>query len=82
MYLIFFCGYLKSRVYFNRSNNLKDLRQRISTEMEQVCPDSTERGVFTFLCECQIHSWQGQFQHLRYILSLTLDVCLFLFEVN
>jgi hypothetical protein len=46
MYLIFFqCGYLKSRVYFNRQNNLEDLRQRIRPEMEQITPGIIERGV-------------------------------------
>jgi hypothetical protein len=40
MYLFFFrCGYLKSRVYFNRLNNLEDLQQRICAEMEQISPD-------------------------------------------
>jgi hypothetical protein len=46
MYLFFFlCGYLKSRVYFNRPNNLEDLWQRIRAEMEQISPDIIERGV-------------------------------------
>jgi hypothetical protein len=46
MYLFFFlCGYLESRVYFNRPNNLEDLRQRIRAEMEQISPDIIERGV-------------------------------------
>jgi hypothetical protein len=71
--------YLKSRVYFDRSNNLEDLRHRIRAEVEQISPDIMERGaVFTLLCKCQIVSG-GQFQHLRYILLLTLDVCWFLF---
>jgi hypothetical protein len=41
----FFCGYLKLKVYFNRSNNLEDLRQRIRSETEQISPDIIERGV-------------------------------------
>jgi hypothetical protein len=47
MYNLFFFlyGYLKSRVYFNRPNNLEDLRQRIRAEMEQISPDIIERGV-------------------------------------
>jgi hypothetical protein len=46
MYLFFFlCGNLKSRVYFNRPNNLEDLWQRIRAEMEQISPDIIERGV-------------------------------------
>jgi hypothetical protein len=46
MYLIFFLyGYLKSRIYFNRPNNLKDLRHRIHAEMEQISPNIIERGV-------------------------------------
>jgi hypothetical protein len=46
MYLIFFlCGYLKSRIYFNRPINLKDLRYRIRAEMEQISPSIIERGV-------------------------------------
>jgi hypothetical protein len=46
MYLIFFlCGYLKSRIYFNRPNNLEDLRHRIRAEMEQISPNIIERGV-------------------------------------
>jgi hypothetical protein len=39
--------------------------------MEQIGPDIIERGV---QCECQI-LWGMQFQHLRYILLLPLDVC-------
>jgi hypothetical protein len=46
MYLFFFlCGYLKSRIYFNRPNNLEDLRHRIRAEMEQISPNIIERGV-------------------------------------
>jgi hypothetical protein len=46
MYLIFFLyGYLKSRIYFNRPNNLEDLRYRIRAEMEQISPNIIERGV-------------------------------------
>jgi hypothetical protein len=41
----FLCGYLKSRIYFNRPNNLEDLRHRIRAEMEQISPNIIERGV-------------------------------------
>jgi hypothetical protein len=45
--------------------------------MEQICPDIIERSVplYTFVGKCQMVGG-GQFQHLRYILLLTLDVCL------
>jgi hypothetical protein len=50
------------------------LRKRIRPEMEQISPGIVVRGVvFTLLCGCQIVGG-GQFQHLRYILLLTLDV--------
>jgi hypothetical protein len=46
MFLNFFlCGYLKSRIYFNRPNNLEDLRYRIRAEMEQISPNIIERCV-------------------------------------
>jgi hypothetical protein len=46
MYFIFFlCGYLKSRIYFHRPNNLEDLWHRIRAEMEQINPNIIERGV-------------------------------------
>jgi hypothetical protein len=46
MYLFFFlCGYLKSRMYFNRPINLEDLRHRICAETEQISPNIIERGV-------------------------------------
>jgi hypothetical protein len=41
----FLCGYLKSRIYFSRPNNLEDLRHRIRAEMEQISPNIIERGV-------------------------------------
>jgi hypothetical protein len=56
------------------------LRQRIRAEMEQISPDIIERSVQR-VGECQMVGGR-QFQHLRYILFLTLGVCLFLFEVN
>jgi hypothetical protein len=48
--------------------------------MEQISRDIIERSVQN-VGECQIVGG-GQFQHLRYILLLTLDILLFLFEVN
>jgi hypothetical protein len=42
--------------------------------MEQICPDIIERSVQS-VSKCQMVG-EGQFQHLRYILLLTLDVCL------
>jgi hypothetical protein len=41
----FLWEYLKSRVYFNRANNLEDLRLRIRAEIEQISPDIIERNV-------------------------------------
>jgi hypothetical protein len=37
--------YLKSKVYFNRPNNLEDLWQIIRAETEQISPDIIERSV-------------------------------------
>jgi hypothetical protein len=42
--------------------------------MEQISPDIVARSVQS-VGECQIFGG-GQFQHLRYILLLTLDLCL------
>jgi hypothetical protein len=61
-------------------NNLEDLRQRICAKMELISPDIIERSVQS-VGECQMVEG-GQFEHLRYILMLTLDVRLFLLEVN
>jgi hypothetical protein len=41
--------YLKQKVYFNRPNNLEDLRQRIRFEMER-CVQSVGK--------CQIVGWE------------------------
>jgi hypothetical protein len=41
----FFLWVLKSKVYFNRPNNLEDLRQRIRAETEQISPVIIERSV-------------------------------------
>jgi predicted transcriptional regulator len=49
----FLCGYLKSRIYFSRPNNLEDLRHRIRAEMEQISFDIIERSVQT-VGECQM----------------------------
>jgi hypothetical protein len=43
--VFFLWVYLKSKVYFNRPNNLEDLRQRIRPEMEQISLDIIERSV-------------------------------------
>jgi hypothetical protein len=43
--------------------------------MEQISPEIIERSVQSFQ-ECQMVGG-GQFQHLHYILLLTLDVCRF-----
>jgi hypothetical protein len=53
MFLNFFLwGYLKPGVYFNRPNNLEDLRQIIRSEMEQISPDITERSVQNlYICD-------------------------------
>jgi hypothetical protein len=48
--------------------------------MEQISSNFIKRSVQS-VGECQIVGG-GQIQHLRYILLLTLDVCLFLFEVS
>jgi hypothetical protein len=48
--------------------------------MEQISPNIIERSVQS-VGECPIVGGR-QFQHLRYILLLSLDVCLFLFEVS
>jgi hypothetical protein len=48
--------------------------------MEQISCDIIEQSVQS-VGECQMVDG-GQFQHLRYILLLTLDILLFLFEVN
>jgi hypothetical protein len=50
--------------------------------MEQISPNIIERSVQS-VGECQGQIVGGrQFQHLRYILLLSLDVCLFLFVVS
>jgi hypothetical protein len=46
----FLYGYLKSGIYFNRPNNLEDLRHRIRAEMEQISPNIIERGVQCLHC--------------------------------
>jgi hypothetical protein len=48
--------------------------------MEQISPNIIKRNVQS-VGKCQIVGG-SQIQHLRYILLLTLDVCLFLFEVS
>jgi hypothetical protein len=49
-------------------------------EMKQISRDIIERSAQS-VGECQIIGG-GQFQHLRYILLLTLDLCLLLCNVN
>jgi hypothetical protein len=41
----FLWGYLKYKVYFNRPNNLDELRQRIHTEVEHIATELLERSV-------------------------------------
>jgi hypothetical protein len=41
----FLWGYLKSKVYFNRPNNLDELRQRIRAKTEHITPEVLERSV-------------------------------------
>jgi hypothetical protein len=50
-------------MYFNRPNNLEDLRQRIRAEIEQMSPDIIERSVQSG-GECQMVGG-GQFQYLH-----------------
>jgi hypothetical protein len=67
MYLFFFlCGFLRSRVYFNRRNNLEDLRQRIRAEMEEISPDIIERGV-----QC-LHSCVS----VKYLAGGNFNICI------
>jgi hypothetical protein len=49
--------------YFNKPNNLEDLRQRIRTEMEQISPDIIERSVQSVGKGQMVGG--GQFQHLH-----------------
>lgn len=63
----FLWGYLKSKVYFNRPNNLEELRQRIRAEVNQINPDIFERSVqsvYTRVGQCQMVGGE-QFEHLR-----------------
>jgi hypothetical protein len=63
-------GYLKSKVYFNRPNNLDDIRQRIRAE--HITPEVLERSVqsvYTRIDQCQMVDGE-QFEHLRYCLFL------------
>jgi hypothetical protein len=48
--------------------------------MKQISRDIIERSVQS-AGECQIVGGE-QFQHLRYIVLLTFDLCLLLFKVN
>jgi hypothetical protein len=50
-------------MYFNKPNNLEDLRQRIPAEMEQISHDIIERSVQS-VGDCQMVDG-GQFQHLH-----------------
>jgi hypothetical protein len=49
--------------YFNKQNNLEDLRQRACAEMEQISPDIIEPSAQN-VSECQMVG-RGQFQHLH-----------------
>lgn len=62
----FLWGYLKTKVYFNRPDNLEDLRQRIRAEMERIHPDIIEhsvQAVYTRLGQCQMVNG-GHFEKL------------------
>jgi hypothetical protein len=68
----FLWGYLKSKLYFNRPNNLDELRQRICAEVEHITPEVLERSVqsvYTRIDQCQMVDGE-QFAHLRYCLFL------------
>jgi hypothetical protein len=68
----FLWGYLKSKVYFNRPNNVDELRQRIRAEVEHITPEVLERSVqsvYTHIDQCQMVDGE-QFEHLRYCLFL------------
>ena len=41
----FLWGYLKSRVYINSPNNLKNLKEKIRIEMANITPDIIERAI-------------------------------------
>lgn len=63
----FLWGYLKSKVYFNRPNNLEELQDRIRAEVEQISPEIFERSVhsvYTRIGQCQMVGG-GQIEHLR-----------------
>jgi hypothetical protein len=49
--------YFKWKIYFNRLNNLEDLRQRIRAEMEQISPDNIERSVGELVGGGQFQYW-------------------------
>lgn len=60
-------GYLKSKVYCNRPNNLDELRQKIRAEVEHITPEVLERSVqsvYTRIGQYQIAEGE-QFEHLR-----------------
>jgi hypothetical protein len=56
-------GLVTIESYFNRPNNVENLRQRIRAEIEQISPDISERSAQS-VGECQIVGGR-QFQHLR-----------------
>lgn len=63
----FLWGYLKSKVYFDRPNNLDGLRRRIRAEVENITPEVLERSVqsvYTRIGQCQMVDGK-QFENLR-----------------
>jgi hypothetical protein len=73
-------GLFKIKDLFQQTKQVRRFKQRICAEMEQISRDIIERSV-QGVGEGQIVGG-GHFQHLRYILLLTLDLCLLLFKVN
>jgi hypothetical protein len=49
--------YFKWKIYFNRLNNLEDLRQMFRAEMEQISPDIIERSVGELVGGGQFQYW-------------------------
>lgn len=62
----FLWGYLKSKVYFNRPNNVDDLKERIRQEINQITPETIQNVLEEFqqrLHYCQ-EATGAQFEHL------------------
>lgn len=62
----FLWGYLKSKVYVNRPQNINDLKERIRQEIRRITPDvisNVQNEFISRLGYCQIANGQ-QFEHL------------------